>query len=107
MLRFGIHYGFHIVVPIIIALLFYKKSFSKSLFILIGIGFLIDLDHLFASPVYMSSRCSINFHPLHSYIAILVYLVLFALKKTRIFGLAWLLHILADSADCYMMYLGY
>ena len=28
---------------------------------------LVDLDHLFADPIYDPDRCSIGFHPLHQY----------------------------------------
>ena len=30
------------------------------------LGWLIDLDHLLADPVYAPDRCSIGFHPLHT-----------------------------------------
>jgi hypothetical protein len=63
-------------------------------------GILIDLDHLLATPVFDPTRCSIGFHPLHSYIAIVGYVVLTAIRKTRIIGLALLIHILADGVDC-------
>ena len=67
------------------------------------LAMLIDLDHLLADPVFDPTRCSINFHPLHSYAAILVYIVLCIPKKTRLVGLGLLIHILADSADCLLM----
>ena len=37
---------------------------------------LIDLDHLLATPIFDPARCSIGFHPLHSYYAIGVYFIL-------------------------------
>ena len=61
---------------------------------------LVDLDHLLASPVFDPNRCSIEFHPLHTYYAMAIYLVLFALKKTRIIGLGLLLHLITDAIDC-------
>lgn len=102
MLRSIIHYGIHFVVPILIAYLFYKKDFKRATVILLG-AIIIDLDHLLASPVFDPNRCSIGFHPLHSYIAIACYITLFIYKKTRIFGLALLLHMLADATDCLLM----
>lgn len=102
MLRFIIHYGIHFIVPIIIALVFYKKDKTFAIIVLLS-GIVIDVDHFFATPVFDSMRCSINFHPLHTYWAIAIYIVLFLFKKTRIFGLALLIHILADIADCYMI----
>ena len=63
----------------------------------------IDLDHLLAIPVFDPERCSINFHPLHSYIAIAVYFLLLMPKKTRVLGLGLCIHILADWVDCLLM----
>lgn len=67
------------------------------------LGMLIDLDHLLASPIFSANRCSINFHPLHSYYAIAVYVALLIPKKTRLVGLGLVIHILADTADCWLM----
>ena len=99
MVRFIAHYGIHFIVPIFIAFYFYKENrLWVSIILLLGI--LIDIDHLVANPMFDPNRCSINFHPLHSYLAIAVYLILFIFKKTRVIGLALLLHILADTVDC-------
>lgn len=70
--------------------------------ILLG-GILIDLDHLLADPIFDPNRCSIGFHPLHTYWAIAFYLVLILPKSSRIFGLALLIHILADVVDCWLL----
>ena len=61
---------------------------------------LIDLDHLLATPIFSPNRCSINFHPLHSYYAIAIYFMLLIPKKTRLIGLGLVIHILADTVDC-------
>ena len=102
MLRFGIHYGIHLLVPIAIGLLFFKQHRTRVILILLA-GFLIDIDHLLADPIFDPNRCSINFHPLHSYWAIGVYAVLTIFKKTRLIGIGLLIHILADLADCYLL----
>jgi hypothetical protein len=99
MLRFLAHYGIHFIAPIIIAYIFYRKSFKKAALILL-LGIVIDIDHLLAIPIFDAQRCSINFHVLHSYLAIAVYTLLFIVKKTRLIGLALLIHILADWIDC-------
>ncbi|NAS29864.1 hypothetical protein GTQ40_02665 [Flavobacteriaceae bacterium R38] len=104
MLRFIVHYGIHFLFPFLISYLFFKKDFLKIGFLLL-LGMLIDFDHLLATPVFDANRCSIGFHPLHSYIAIGIYAILFAIKKTRLIGLALLIHILADVSDCIFMYL--
>ncbi|PLB18470.1 MAG: putative transmembrane protein [Flavobacteriaceae bacterium FS1-H7996/R] len=67
------------------------------------LGMFIDLDHLLANPIFDPNRCSINFHPLHSYYAIGVYLLLFIPKKTRLIGLGLVIHIFADLVDCELM----
>ncbi len=102
MIRFIAHYGIHFIVPIIIAIYFYKENRLWSAVILLS-AIVIDVDHLLATPMFDPNRCSINFHPLHSYWAIGIYSLLFTYKKTRIIGLALLIHILADTVDCYFI----
>ena len=99
MIRFIAHYGIHFIVPILVAFYFYRENRVWVAIILLS-GIIIDLDHMLANPMFDPNRCSINFHPLHSYWAIGVYILLFAMKKTRVFGLAFLIHILADAVDC-------
>lgn len=99
LIRFIIHYGLHLIFPIILAKVLFKKKWKKVSLILIG-TMLIDLDHLLATPLYDSNRCSIGFHPLHSYWATVAYLTLFILPKTRVIGLGCLLHIATDYVDC-------
>ena len=96
------HYGIHFIVPVLVALVFFKSNWKWATVIMI-ITMLIDLDHLLATPVFDPNRCSINFHPLHSYYAIAIYFILSLIKKTRILGLGLLIHILADSVDCLFM----
>lgn len=102
MLQSYIHYGIHFIAPLLIALLFFKSNWVKAYAIMI-LGMLIDIDHILANPVFDINRCSINFHPLHSYYAITVYFILLFPKKTRLVGLGLVSHIIADSVDCYMM----
>lgn len=97
-----VHYGIHFILPLVVALAFYKKQWLKAYGIMM-LGMFIDLDHLLASPIFDPNRCSINFHPLHSYYAVAVYVVLLLLKKTRLIGLGLIIHIIADLADCSLM----
>lgn len=101
-MRFAVHYGIHFIAPFLIAFLFYKKSFKKALLILLS-AIIIDLDHLLSDPVYDTHRCSINFHLLHTYPAIFLYTLLLFHKKTRLYGVALLLHMLADTVDCLLI----
>lgn len=102
MLRLFVHYGIHFIVPIAVGLMFFKANQKRAILILLG-GILIDVDHLMANPVFDPNRCSIDFHPLHSYWAISLYIALLFFRRTRIFGLALLIHILADLTDCYLI----
>ena len=61
---------------------------------------LIDADHLLASPIFNGCRCSIGFHPLHSYLAIIVYALMLAHSKLRIVAIGLLMHIATDYIDC-------
>ncbi|RAV30441.1 DUF6122 family protein [Sinomicrobium soli] len=102
MLRFVIHYGLHFIFPVLIAYWFFRPRFTRVSIILLS-GIFIDLDHLLADPIFDANRCSIDFHVLHSYPAIAIYALLFLYRPTRLAGLALLLHILADTADCLLM----
>ena len=102
MLQTTIHYGIHFGLPLVVAIVFYNDYWLKAYAIMI-LGMLIDLDHLLANPIFDPNRCSINFHPLHSYYAIVVYMLLLIPKKTRLIGLGLVIHIIADTADCWLM----
>ena len=99
-----IHYFLHLVFPFLIALIFFKKDWQK-VSILLLLTMLVDLDHLFALPIFESNRCSIGFHPLHSYLAIALYvLLLFKKGNIRIIGLGLLFHMFTDLVDCLFMF---
>ncbi|WP_274474363.1 DUF6122 family protein [Mangrovimonas aestuarii] len=102
MWRSLLHYGIHFLVPLAVALIWYKPKWKFALIVMFSM-FIIDLDHLLANPIFSPNRCSINFHPLHSYAVIVIYLLLLFPKKTRLIGLGLLIHILADTVDCLMI----
>ncbi len=64
---------------------------------------LVDLDHLIANPIFDPHRCSVGFHPLHSFPMPFVYLILFFIPKTRIIGLGLVWHMITDTLDCIWM----
>jgi hypothetical protein len=105
MLRFLVHYGIHFIIPIAIGFIFFKKEDRARAIIILLAAILIDVDHLLATKIFDPNRCSINFHLLHQYWAITIYFGLLFFKKTRIFGIALLLHMFADYMDCYLMQL--
>lgn len=96
------HYGCHLFIPLIVALVFYKSNW-KIAFLIMFSGMLIDLDHLLANPIFAPNRCSINFHPLHTYYALALYIILVIPKKTRLIGLGLVIHLIADAVDCSFM----
>ncbi|TRZ43585.1 DUF6122 family protein [Robertkochia solimangrovi] len=96
-----VHYGIHFLVPVLVAWLFYRESFRRSAIILLA-GIIIDIDHLLAHPIFDPDRCSIGFHILHTYPFIVFYLILALFRKTRLYGLALMIHIIADTVDCWL-----
>ncbi|MGY3794141.1 DUF6122 family protein [uncultured Aquimarina sp.] len=102
MYRFMIHYGFHFIIPFGIAFVFYPQKW-KSVYLIFLSAMLIDLDHLAANPIFDPNRCSVGFHFLHNIYAIIFYGILLFFKRTRIFGIALLWHIITDFVDCQMI----
>lgn len=102
MLQFIVHYTLHFLFPGLIAWVFFRNHWKKAWLIMIA-TMLVDLDHLLASPIYAPDRCSINFHILHSYYAMGVYLVLFYFNKFRLVSIGLLFHMLTDYIDCLFM----
>ena len=100
--RFFLHYGIHFLLPIAIGFLFFKENRMQVILILLA-AIMIDLDHLLATPVFDPQRCSINFHPLHTYWAMLIYGLFLFIKPLRIVGLGLLIHLLADWIDCQLI----
>lgn len=111
-----VHIVLHLVMPLIVAFLFYKKQWEQAALIMI-LTMLVDLDHLLAYPIYDPERCSIGFHPLHTIPAIGAYIVLFTLpllrglnlekdkphpvkNKLHLIGLGLLIHMGLDWFDC-------
>lgn len=102
MLQTIAHYGCHFLLPLLVAVLFFNAQWKTAYLIFLA-GFLIDLDHLLATPIFDPNRCSIGFHPLHSYFATLVYLFLTIPKTSRLVGIGLVIHIIADVIDCSFM----
>ncbi|MFN3580930.1 MAG: DUF6122 family protein [Pseudomonas sp.] len=97
-----IHLALHALVPLAVALLFFRSQWQKAWLIMM-LTMLVDLDHLIADPIFDPGRCSIGFHPLHSYTAITGYLLMSLWKPLRLVGLGLLIHMLVDASDCWRM----
>ncbi len=63
---------------------------------------LVDVDHLLADPIYDPTRCSIGFHPLHTYAPIALYGIASFFRTTRYLGIGLVIHMALDSIDCQM-----
>ena len=94
-----LHYFLHLIFPGFVAYRFFKSKWKKAYFIMLA-TMLVDLDHLIATPVFDACRCSIGFHPLHTYAAIAVYFIFLIPSQTRVIALGLLLHMATDLIDC-------
>ncbi|MEJ5145302.1 DUF6122 family protein [Sphingobacterium sp. MYb388] len=99
-----VHYTLHLLAPGLIAFVFFKNQWKRAWIIMIA-TMLVDLDHLLATPIFDPGRCSIGFHPLHSYYAIGIYILLVLFPKTRIIAVGLLFHMFTDWQDCQWSYL--
>lgn len=99
MLQTLVHYSMHLLVPGLIAYVFFRKEWKKAWLIMLA-TMLVDVDHVLATPIFDPNRCGINFHPLHTYWAIAVYVVLLFFRKTRIIAVGLVFHMLTDFIDC-------
>jgi hypothetical protein len=97
-----IHLLLHALVPLAIALVWHRDRWWRAWLWLLA-GWLIDIDHLLADPIYAPGRCSIGFHPLHTAPATFVYALLCLPRRTRLLGTGLLVHIGLDAIDCLLM----
>lgn len=102
LLRIFVHYFLHLIFPVFIAMVFFRENWKKAYLIMLA-TMLVDGDHLFATPLFDSNRCSIGFHPLHSYYAIALYFLgtLFLKGNYRIIAIGLLFHMFTDFQDFY------
>lgn len=92
----------HFALPGVLAKWFYRENWKRQWGIMVS-TMIVDLDHLLAVPVFDPGRCSIGFHPGHSYFAICIYSFLFLFPKLRVFSLGLLVHMFLDYMDCLWM----
>ena len=94
-----LHIVLHFAAPAVVTGLFFRRRWQLAYLAMIS-TMVVDVDHLFANPVYDPTRCSIGFHPLHEPWFIALYFVLCFLPKTQLFGIGLMLHMALDAADC-------
>ena len=109
------HIALHLIIPMLVALAFYRNRWPSATLIMIT-TMLVDVDHLLANPIYDPNRCSIGFHPLHTWPAILLYVALFLIpliakikqdvriqstaRITHLIGAGLIIHMGLDWIDC-------
>ena len=110
------HIALHGVVPLLVALAFYRHRWQNAALVM-TVTMVVDADHLVASPIYDPDRCSIGFHPLHTTPAVVIYAALFVLplvlgrksggpglhpaaRIVHLTGLGLLIHMGLDWIDC-------
>ena len=98
-----LHVILHFFVPLAVAKAVWRKKWIRP-FLIMAITIAVDLDHLLADPIFDPNRCSINVHPLHSWPAIIVYLVCLLSPNLRIVSLGLLIHMSLDGTDCLFLF---
>ena len=94
-----LHLGLHFLVPALLAGIFYRNNWQVALLVMMA-TMLVDIDHLWADPIYDPNRCSIGFHPLHQLPFIAIYLMLCFVTRWRLVGLGLSVHMALDALDC-------
>jgi|GEM_PF-71672 hypothetical protein len=94
-----VHYSLHFLFPAVLALVFFPLMWQTAYLLMLA-TMLMDLDHLLAKPIFDPLRCSVGYHPLHSFYAIPVYVLLLLLPATQIVAVGLLFHLLTDTVDC-------
>jgi hypothetical protein len=102
MVRMAVHLLAHVAVPAVVARVAWRERWPKAWLVMIA-TMIVDLDHLLARPLFDPQRCSIGFHPFHSYPAIALYAVVSFFPATRWIGVGLLLHMALDALDCVAM----
>ncbi len=102
MIRSNLHLVAHFLVPAAIAAIFFRDRFWR-VWLVLCLTMLVDVDHLLADPVYDPGRCSIGFHPLHSYVMIVIYGLATLITPLRLVAIGLLTHMFLDGVDCIWM----
>jgi len=103
-LRTVVHYFLHLIFPVAIAYVFFRKDWQKAYLVMLA-TMVVDADHLFSTPIFSPDRYSINFHLLHTYWAMGIYVLLLFFKGIpRIIGVGLLFHMLTDWIDHQLLF---
>lgn len=102
LLRHVIHYALHLLAPLAFGRLLWRTRWWQAGIVMVA-TMALDVDHLFADPIYDPSRCSLGFHPLHTAWAAGVYAGSLLIPRwwVRATGLGCLWHLVTDGVDCW------
>ena len=101
-LRAALHALLHVAVPGLVARLGWRERW-RSAWLVMVLANLVDLDHLLADPIYDPDRCSLGFHPLHSWFVQPLWIALAVWRPTRVLGVGLVVHMVLDGIDCALM----
>lgn len=88
MLQILVHYSLHLLAPLGLAWCLWRGERMWRAYAIMLLTMLVDLDHLFADPIFDPNRMSIGYHPLHSYPMIALYTLMCLLPYRRL-GWSW------------------
>ncbi|SDY83763.1 hypothetical protein SAMN04488069_11535 [Hymenobacter psychrophilus] len=94
-----VHYSLHFLFPAVLALVLFPAMWQAAYLMMLA-TMLMDLDHLLAKPIFDPLRCSVGYHPLHSFYAIPVYALLLLLPALQPVAVGLLFHLFTDTVDC-------
>lgn len=104
-----VHYLLHLGMPFLLMFFFPKERRRTACLVMLA-TMLVDADHLLANPIFDPGRCSVGYHPLHSYFAIAVYFFMCFLPYEkwklpwwlRVVGIGLMVHMATDWQDFYL-----
>ena len=99
LIAFLIHIVLHLLLPLVVAWLFFRDRWKRAWLIMLA-TMLVDLDHLAANPIFDPERCSVGFHPLHTWPAVGVYVAALFVPWVRLVGAGLVIHMGLDGLDC-------
>ena len=97
-----LHLVLHAALPGVVAAFAFRPRWRAAWGLMLAMT-IVDVDHLLADPIYDPGRCSIGFHPLHSWPAIGTYALLLFIPALRVFASGLLVHMGVDGLDCLRM----
>lgn len=97
-----VHYFFHFGFPYFLARTFWADQIWRAYLWMVA-TMLIDIDHLWANPIFKPDRLSIGYHTFHTWPFIMGYaLLVFTKKPFRWIGIGLCLHMLTDFQDYFL-----